>query len=105
MTARFTIIGGPAFYAEHRFGQHGLSCNVSYVCPRCGSLWAQLHNGGYGWRPFARVCPVCPSDNLSVPGSLLLPWEEHDLDGLPADMLARELLLHLTHYQKLGYAN
>lgn len=113
MTAKYTLLdidGGMAveeFLAPIRLTREEAArqLNVAYFCGRCGNVWARFNNGARFWRGLSRPCPTCPSDNLDVPGSLLFPWEEDNLAGLPAGMLARELLLLMNRQLENDFAD
>lgn len=99
------IINGDTLAAEPAaFGAN----SYLFVCPECGDFWAAVRIPAREYFPLRAPC-IKHEWCERVPGSILaeLParWTgpmayNLTLEGVPSAILARELLLHLNHYEK-----
>jgi len=88
--------------------------SLAYFCPVCGDIWARVVVEGAGWAvehaPCEKHKPTGGDDWGRVPGSLLLSqlsskdlstmWQGRAIENLPESLLARELSLHLKHFEE-----
>lgn len=92
--------------------------SIAYYCTTCGEVWGRIVVSGQDsevWTfegvPCEKHTPVGAQDWGRVPGSFLsrhanrrtwvpVMWWARALESLPAQVLERELLLHLNHFEK-----
>lgn len=103
---RPTYFLGPSPLAECRTVQTWdgiqLSPSLAHFCPFCGNIWARLLVPGQLWHTVTASCSACPPyDGAGKPsGSLFLSWNLRQLDEFPPELIRREFLLHLAHFEK-----
>jgi hypothetical protein len=79
------------------------SVSLAYLCPSCGSLWAQVSIDGQPWSPVVRHClrHATPSNKG---GTFHHPWQRN-LSSYPREVLQSDALammnsLHLSDLLK-----
>jgi ribosomal protein S27AE len=60
----------------------------AYLCPNCGSLWAQVAIDDARWSPVVRRCAPCGD------GHIIHPWQRN-LSHYPFPVLLHSALLAL----------
>jgi len=75
--------------------------HYAYFCPECGDTWARLPVDGVTtpnwWRIMGGNCRKHPGPSrFTVPGSLLLSWDEKFGENLPDGVIRWEFERHLA---------
>jgi hypothetical protein len=71
----------------------------AYFCEACEAVWAAKYFPNRAVTKFYGACARHPSSRGEVPGSLVLWWHD-ELERMPAALVEREYLIHLTHYER-----
>ncbi len=71
----------------------------AYYCETCERVWAAKYFPNRAVIRFYGSCAGCPPSRGEVPGSLILWWAD-ELERMPAVLVEREYLIHLTYYER-----
>lgn len=83
----------------------GRPLSTGFFCRACGNAYAHcpvyLPDGSMtSWRMISGICPRCPADGISPPGSIWHYPEAAFFTDLPEPVLLREVDLHLKHFDR-----
>lgn len=80
--------------------QSQVPSSYAFCCTVCGEVWARcgVEHPQAQWMFLNRGCPV-HARQLEVPGSVWVSWDSDYNNSLPAELLRRELELHLSLWE------
>lgn len=75
--------------------------SYAYCCPTCGEVWCRygVENPGTQWSFLRRECRA-HATGLTIPGSIWIGYDPEFTSLFPADLLKRELELHIAFFDK-----
>jgi hypothetical protein len=88
--------------------------SMLFFCGCCGEVFAKApcqhtETGQQSqWQSFRMLCERCADSSqtmLRVPGSIIRNYDSETTDCLPDEVLHREVLLHIKHFEKIGLQN
>ena len=81
--------------------RHSPPLSVAFFCQRCGEVWARSALQDQAYECWSMLCEKHTVEYpFQVPGSTWMPWDRGHNESLSDEMLKREFIIHLAHYDR-----